>query len=272
VCLLSYFPAGIMPHTDELLNGTIFNDDGHGFAIVDTIGRRIIVDRGMDAKEMVYTFAAVRARYPNGPALFHSRLATDGLTNLLNCHPFDVGGDSRTVLAHNGIMPLRPQKGDPRSDTRIVAESYIPRAYGTLRRRRARLAFERWLTPWNKVVILSVDPRFRDHAFILNEDQGEWTSAGIWYSNDAYKGWSHGKYSYVWADDGPVPTVLGPRSRARDDGELRECWSCRAITDYRLGECSNCGMCFDCGEFTDFCLCYVPSRRLDQGSSMTSLG
>lgn len=267
MCLLSYYPAGIMPDAEALHNGAIFNDDGHGYAIVVPSAQRIIIDRGMVAKEMIDSFVDMRRRYPDGPALFHSRLATDGLINLLNTHPFEVGGDSRTVLAHNGIMPLRPSKGDLRSDTRIVAESFIPRAYGTLRRRRARLAFERWIQRWNKVVILTVDPRFRDHAFILNENEGIWDQdTEIWYSNDMYQGWTPGKYRYAW-DDGDL-AVTSTRALALAPATRQGCWACQEPVDYSLGECPKCGICFDCGEKPERCLCYVPSRRLGELRSM----
>lgn len=262
MCLLTYFPEGVMPDAEALQNGALFNDDGHGYAIVDVAGNRIIVDRGMDAKEMIQDFAVMRRAFPDGPALFHSRLATDGLINLLNVHPFPIGGDSRTVLAHNGIMPLRPPKHDPRSDTRVVAEDFVPRAYGTLRRRRARLAFEKWMGIWNKVVILSVDPRFRDHGFILNEDEGHWHE-GIWYSNTMYQGWSPVKYPYTWSDGDLAVASTRALALMDDVPRLTACWACQESVDYTLGECPKCGMCFDCGEMADRCFCYVPSRRLD---------
>ena len=258
MCLLSYYPEGVMPDVDALRNGTIFNDDGHGYAIVVPSARRIIVDRGMNAKEMISTFASMRRLFPDGPALFHSRLATDGVINLLNTHPFTVGGDPRTMLAHNGIMPIRPRKGDYRSDTRIVAEEYIPRAFGTLRRRRARLALERWIGSWNKVVILTVDPRYRDHAFILNEHEGIW-DGGVWYSNDMYRGWTPSKYRYTWDDDGLA--VIG--TKALEPAHDARCWDCQQPVDLALGECPNCGLCFDCGKGPETCFCYVPTRRLD---------
>src|SRR5262249_475168 len=104
-----------------------------------------------------------------------------------NCHPFPVGGDPRTVLAHNGILPrgVQPHGGDPRSDTRIAAEAFIP-AFGSLRSRRTRLRLQRWMTPHNKMVLLTVDRRFKQPAFILNEESGTW-SEGIWYSNHGFQ-------------------------------------------------------------------------------------
>lgn len=264
MCLLTFVPQGIMPDEDALWHGAIMNDDGHGYAVVDIAGQRIVTGRGRDYGEMITEFSLVRARYLDGPALFHSRFATDGLVNLLNVHPFEIGGDPRTVLAHNGIMPLRPAVTDPRSDTRIVAEQWIPRAYGSLRRRRARLAFEHWLTRYNKVVILTVDRRFRahgsdhsDNAYILNELSGMWDN-GIWYSNDAYKPWIPAKPS----KSGMV--IMGA-TRAPDKGNV--CWKCLVWTP--ADECPACGICLDCGEKTDYCLCYSPGKYQSPSVTVT---
>jgi glutamine amidotransferase len=106
MCLLTYLPAGVQPDTDALLTGALVNADGHGFAIV--AGRRLdrlIVQRGLDGEAVIDAFIAARLQHPQGPALFHSRLATHGDTTLDNCHPFTLGGDTRTVLAHNGVLP-----------------------------------------------------------------------------------------------------------------------------------------------------------------------
>lgn len=261
MCLLTYLPDGILPDTEALTNGTTFNDDGHGYAIVDREGNRIITGRGMEAREMIEEFAVMRAFHPDGPALFHSRLATDGTISLLNCHPFTIGDDPRTVLAHNGIMPIRTPKGDPRSDTRIVAEDHIPRAFGTLRRRRARLAFERWLTTYNKVVILTVDRRFRENGFILNESAGTWAN-GIWYSNDAYLPYKYEGYG-VYKATGDRLWALGPREVPTSAKHEDPCWHCGYLTDYTLDECPRCGTCFDCGEYWNACMCYIPSKAID---------
>lgn len=260
MCLLTFFPGGTLPDVQALANGTTFNDDGHGYAIVDRERSRILTGRGMEANEMIDEFATVRDMYPDGPAMFHSRMATDGSVNLLNCHPFVVGGDPRTVLAHNGMMPLRPKAGDPRSDTRIVAEDYIPRSYGSLRRRRARLAFERWLTRYNKVVILTVDRRFRENAFILNQESGIWVK-GIWYSNDGYL--PYGGYVPSASFYKSWPSVLGPAGSSSTKEKYDECWECGLHTDWSLGECPRCGVCFDCGERPEFCMCYTPTKVID---------
>jgi hypothetical protein len=254
MCLLTYLPPDVMPDVEALRNGMIFNDDGHGYAIV--AGDKIIVGRGLVGEKVLEEFTVARWQHPDGPALYHSRLATDGAESLSNVHPFAIGGDPRTVMAHNGIMPLRPGKGDPRSDTRLVAESYIPRAYRNLRGRRARLRFQRWMGTYNKVVILTVDHRFRDNAYILNEDQGIW-SGGAWYSNDGYLSYtlSHrtAQWWNVYDDEAYESTVLG-----KADEVEGPCGLCHAWIDHSLTECPYCGWCTDCRSNPEDCQCYAP--------------
>lgn len=243
MCLLTYLPPGVMPDLDALYNGAYLNDDGHGFAVI--ADRQIIAQRGLDAADMIALFDAVRREHPHGPALFHSRFATHGDRSVGNCHPFAVGGDERTVLAHNGILPdaVQPAKGDPRSDTRITAEEFLPR-FGSLRHRRARLRLQRWMTRDNKMVILTVDRRYKAPAYILNEPAGIW-DGGIWYSNDGYQPLT-------------APRRADWSSWNRLDSVAQRCWGCGAAIDVLDGECRCCGWCFDCGEMPDTCLCYMP--------------
>jgi hypothetical protein len=252
MCLLTFFPAGVMPYMTALLNGAYLNDDGHGFAIV--AGDQLIVQRGMDAESIIEAFDAARHQHPNGPALFHSRFSTHGQTGLDNCHPFPVGGDARTVLAHNGVLPrtVQPARRDPRSDTRIAAEDYLP-AIGSLRMRRTRMRVERWMTPHNKMVILTVDRRFKERAYILNETSGTW-DGGIWYSNDGYLAPTAGTRSRWDAD----PTWDWPPSERGADS-LDRCKLCRAVINATEDACRDCGRCFDCGELPEYCYCYAPA-------------
>jgi glutamine amidotransferase len=269
MCLLTFLPAGIQPDVQALTIGAQANNDGHGFAIV--AGPRLdqlIVHRGMDSQAVIAAFTAARATHPAGPALFHSRFTTHGRTILDNCHPFPVGGDARTVLAHNGVLPavVQPRKGDRRSDTRIAAEDFIP-AFGSLRIRRTRLNLARWMTLDNKMVILTVDRRFKQRAYILNEEAGIW-DGGIWYSNTGYRPYvSPGRYS-SWGYDRHDDWY----DRYRFDGEgvshgegrdwravLDRCGGCEAVIDVCDGECPWCGWCMDCSEMPDRCFCYAPA-------------
>jgi hypothetical protein len=261
MCLLTFFPTGVMPDPAALLNGAYVNDDGHGFAIV--ADNHLIVQRGMDAERLVDAFGALRRQHRQGPALFHSRFSTHGQRGIDNCHPFPVGGDGRTVLAHNGILPavVRPAKGDPRSDTRIAAEDFLP-LFGSLRSRRTRRRFERWMSPHNKVVILTVDRRFKDRAYLLNETEGIWDGE-IWYSNDGYRPLSPTRWSLPnhsrW-DWPPWDRTWWDRPHwDRLDRTIDRCGYCGAVIDLTDNECRYCGWCLDCGEMPEDCFCYTPA-------------
>ncbi|GAA4474563.1 hypothetical protein GCM10023170_097000 [Phytohabitans houttuyneae] len=252
MCLLTFLPPGVQPHLPSLTNGSLVNDDGHGFAIVT--GDGLLVHRGMDAVAVIDAFAEARSRYPAGPALFHSRFGTHGHAVLANCHPLRVGGDDRTVIAHNGVLPaiVQPAKKDPRSDTRIAAEVFLP-AFGPLHRRGVRLRLQRWMGKYNKMVILTVDRRFREHAYLLNEAAGTW-DGGIWYSNDGYlPAPGYHFYDDWWAEE------LASRHGMDRMPAVDTCANCCALTSFADGYCHTCGCCLDCRQPREECLCYTPS-------------
>lgn len=237
MCLLTFIPADVQPDMDALYNGTVFNEDGHGYAIVDR--DQLIIRKGLKAEAVLESFKTVRAAHPHGPALFHSRMSTHGSNNVKNCHPFHVGGDRRTVIAHNGILPkdVWPSKTDHRSDTRIAAEDFIPRL-GSLKLRRTRLAVEKWMQPQNKIVILTVNPQYRASAFILNEEAGIWEADGIWYSNDGYLPYYTPKSKYpLWWEEG--------ERYAKGDDHWPRSWT----------------HCEECDQPWSQCDCYVPASK-----------
>lgn len=252
MCLLTFLPAHVMPDTTALLNGAAINNDGHGFAIVTP--DRLIVRHGLDPEHIVAAFDTLRRQHPQGPALFHSRFSTHGRQHSIdNCHPFPVGGDQRTVLAHNGVLPtiVHPAKDDPRSDTRITAEDFLP-WFGSLRASRVRRRFERWMTPSNLAVILTVDRRFKQQAYIFNEEQGIW-DGDIWYSNDGYLP--------------PLPDRTSLRREWRPWERMEPaamvCQACQAYIHPADDVCLCCGWCPGCGETAGTCLCYRPDLLSD---------
>lgn len=238
MCLLSFYPPQVMPAPEALAKGAVLNDDGHGFAVV--AGARLIVRRDLNADRLIEEFRRIRGQHRQGSALFHSRLGTHGATGADNCHPFRLGRDRRTVLAHNGILPglVHPSVGDTRCDTRIAAEDFLPREpFGPLDEPHAQAGLCDWLGPHNKLVVLTVNPRYARHAYLLGEQHGHW-EAGVWYSNTDYRG------------------LRFALTRWHRDEQV--CPTCSALNslDPDTGLCDVCACCVRCGEPPEHCGCY----------------
>lgn len=241
MCILSYFSPDTPLDEQALINGGISNPHGHGWAIVvdDSF---IVMDKSLDLMEAIEKFDIARARYPGGPALFHSRWATHGSLGVENVHPFLVGGSHLTVVAHNGILPesAHPSKGDRRSDTRKFADEMLPSQFRQLDNAVSRYALTKWCGPGNKLVILTVDPRYKCSAYIINESAGQWdTATGVWHSNDSYL-------------DAPRD-YRAPSARVSVSGE--PCQVCRFGVSDGNGYCEICRSCQDCEEPIRTCLC-----------------
>jgi glutamine amidotransferase len=219
MCLLTYLPTGVQPNREHLECGAQCNPHGHGFGIVIPGEEDVFTYRGMNAADVIETFMAAREEYPQGPALFHSRITTAGTTDESNCHPFKVAGDSRTVVAHNGVLPDEAQppaakfwdeklkrvitrEVDTRSDTRLFADEILMRDYHALDHSKTRDRLEKWLGWNNKLVVLTTDTeRFESSAYIFNEGLGTWDEDGCWYSNSSYlprKVYKPSHYSTGW--------------------------------------------------------------------------
>ena len=256
MCLLIAMNPGACPQEMDLLDAARNNPDGFGYAIV--VGDRIVTHRGMSASKVITDFLEDRARWSDGPAIFHARFATHGDVNKANCHPFRVGGSQKTYMAHNGILPLPLDATERRSDSRVFAEDLLPRfGQGALDNFRARTALEDWLGS-DKIAVLSVDPSHGKQLYILNEREGHWGDAkhgddGVWYSNYSYAyipatlksvvdeytdDKLFGEYEVIEHDD---PDTVAWWARHA------ECESCGAAMDVNDDVCEYCDACRWCG-------------------------
>lgn len=223
MCILSVYRCNVPVDVEELRRGAQSNPDGHGYAIV--INGEIVVGHSLDDPDgLIAEFAALRAEHPHGDAIFHSRITTHGGTALDNCHPFFVSGDTRTVLAHNGILPERvqPTPGDRRSDTRILAEDVFMNNWGRLDKSKTRKAFSNWIGTYNKVVILTVDPQYKHNLYLFNEKAGVTTDAGVWHSNSSFRT-GRGTCGYTtawsWTSRSGIGYTPGGLRHRSDDGD-----------------------------------------------------
>lgn len=246
MCMLTFFPQGVQPDINNLRNGTYCNDDGHGYAIVVPEEKKLIVSKSMDAESLLEEFGQIRAKHPEGPALFHSRFATHGVLNVDNCHPFYVGNDNLTVIGHNGILPKSAQPGqdDERSDTKKFAETLYPTGrYGSIRSKGGRKQLFNYIGGFNKLVFLTVNPAYSDNSYIINEKAGIWVN-GIWYSNDGFKGYTS-RIVYV--------------SKRAHSLQCQSCYSFGTIDQY-TEICKFCHMCAGCDKYASECECYQPEK------------
>jgi predicted glutamine amidotransferase len=182
MCLLTFMNEYTTASVEDLTVGADNNPDGFGFAV--HAGTKIIHNSGLNFDKVLEEFLSVRAKH-SGPALFHSRITTHGGTTVENCHPFQVGKDELTIVAHNGMLPIKEREG--KSDTRIFAEEMLPQMGGASilnsSKRRKKLAK---FAQGSKLVFLSANHAVNENYHIINENDGHWHN-GVWWSNNSYK-------------------------------------------------------------------------------------
>lgn len=261
MCLLVFAHEGATPSLDALEIASIANPDGFGWAI--NTGDRIIRGRGMNFDKVVTEYHKQLALTP-GESMFHLRWATHGTVNKKNCHPFYVGHDDRTVLGHNGIIPIEQPKGDKRSDTRYYAEVVLPKlgGAGVLDNPESFDFVEKQIGA-SKLVILTNDPRAKQSFYIANESMGHWDSDGVWWSNESYKPRVYTykpttNYSWSWESD-----VLKHNTRDLCEWDDYQWYAQCPLCDLnvRVNErtletlCPDCAVCLVCEEFEQDCKC-----------------
>lgn len=275
MCLLMVSKPNALPSEKDLVCACSNNPDGFGYAIrtKDTI----ITGRGLDWEDVVERYYNARNKNMGGWAMFHARLATHGNVDKSNCHPFRVGGSTKTILAHNGILPIEVPTGESRSDTRLFAEVVFPKKAKSLDNKKWFKKLEKWASG-NKIAIMSVNDGLKKPIYIVNESLGKWDNDGNWWSNDSYKFSYYRSYAlstagyeddwYDWSKE--------------DSEELKKfqyqaftegwCWNCShelLDQDFYYGECMSCLTCLECFRVDDECDCYrgsVSNRfRIEQG-------
>jgi glutamine amidotransferase len=264
--MLCVVPPNVIPSREKLENSALNNPHGFGFAIAIPSEKRIHVERTMNADTSINRFIEMRSKYPEGYATWHARFATHGSTTVDNCHPFKVGNDSLTYLAHNGILPIIEPQGDTRSDTRIFAEDLLPAIGGVaaLDNIQVQNLIEDF-TSGSKVCVLTVHPDAKYQCYLFHEEKGWRDDSQVWWSNDSC--YLPKPYSYkapnTWHSTKPLDFLSTKETFA-----YYECKVCDfsveedELLESGLGNdyCPQCGCCYDCNTYMTDDLCYKGSN------------
>jgi len=258
MCMLCVIPPDTIPSRDKLENSALNNPHGFGYAIAVPKENRIHTFRTMNADECINKFYEDRAKYADGYAIWHARYATHGSTTLDNCHPFQVGKDEQTYLAHNGILSVIENPKEQRSDTRIFAEDLLPSIGGvsSLDNHQVWNMLEDFTTG-SKVAVLTVNPKAKHQLYLLHEEKGLTDTDKVWWSNNTC-------YLTSWYQSSTLGCVAG---MIEEDEEWLMCNICDDIIEYwealKQGAesyCWKCGSCYGCSSTKSLCLCYNKSE------------
>ena len=269
MCMLCVVPPNVIPSREKLENSALNNPHGFGFAIVIPSEKRIYVERTMNADTSINRFITMRGMYPEGYAMWHARFATHGSTTVDNCHPFKVGKDSHTYLAHNGILPIVEPHGDTRSDTRIFAEDLLPAIGGVASLDNPQVVnLIEDFTSGSKVCVLTVHPDAKYQCYLFHEEKGWRDDSGVWWSNDTChlpKPYEYGG-DHKWYSKKPLDFLTTKKDAELVFYECRVCelaieedelWQSNLGTDY----CPQCGSCYQCDAYMADDLCYKGSNN-----------
>lgn len=251
MCLLIVAKPNSTPKKKSLVCACDSNPHGFGFAF--HTGSKIYTFHSLDADQAIENFFKMRSKYPEAWAMFHARYATHGSVKLENCHPFNVGSDKKTILGHNGILPIVPSLGDDRTDSQLFADEFLP-AFGLESLDDANFFDElEEFIGGSKIAIFTTDSRLENQIYILNENLGHWVK-GVWYSNNSYQVPKIRTFTYKhWWDE---PEDLD--ESVCEVSLFFDCLRCGNEHENQVTKCKKCSACIDCGSYPDECLCYVP--------------
>ena len=264
MCVICYAPAGTIPTEEHLQNSNQSNPDGFGWAVRTDDG--IITGRTMDSDKGIDRFLDLRGKWMQYDATYHARITTHGETTIDNAHPFRVG-DKRSVLFHNGTLPINLPKGETRSDTRIFAEDRLTHmGLEVLDHKKRRKGLEKWMQ-YSKMVIMTERYDMRRQTYILNEEYGKWDN-GMWWSNDSYKTAPRWAMAWTKEDDRNYAKWWSENYTRRpyDDGvtcinpDCKITWTSDSDANEKA-VCQSCWRCLDCGFDQQECFCYDSKWR-----------
>lgn len=179
MCLIAYAQKDKSDiTTTNLTRGFAHNNDAWGVMFPD--GERVQMFK--DTSKLEDFFAAWRGVPDKTPVASHFRFATHGSKGVENAHPFDVLGDGRIGMMHNGVIRSMGTEADL-SDTAIFVRDWIK---PQLEHSPELIEIDAWrgmvgdfIGQGSKLLFMLWDGR----TFLINDKQGHWEAPGVWYSN-----------------------------------------------------------------------------------------
>jgi predicted glutamine amidotransferase len=194
MCIIAVVPQG-RPITDETLRACWdSNDDGAGFAYVNSSNGRVTVRKGfMKFDEFLSVFRKkFEENNDKSPFVIHFRIRTHGACDAERTHPFYVGTNkdpNRPCVAHNGVLGCVPYDKE-KSDTQLFLEKY-PKFFESSDKLKEIKEELGKAIGWNKFAVLFPNKE----VVIVNDQMGDTNEDGVWFSNRNYLYRTYSRYT-----------------------------------------------------------------------------
>lgn len=180
MCIGIYKPGNKSLPKFVLLNCFDNNPHGAGYAYIED-GQVFIRKGFFEFEEFWESFNAVQTVNKN-PMLIHFRVATFGVVNKFNCHPWGI--NERYAMIHNGTIEKfsywQANVSDTGHFTHNVLKPMFEQSEGLHKEKFAQILIEQAIGT-GKIAILGAD----GEVTIYNEKNGHWV-AGVWFSNTSF--------------------------------------------------------------------------------------
>lgn len=179
MCVIAIQPRGNRISRQELKN--CWDNNSHGAGLMYSDNGKIIVNKEMSSFDKFMTYVEEASKHDSA-VVIHFRIATSGGINDYNCHPFRV--HKNLYFCHNGILDIDVPVGSKENDTQIFNNNLMkPLPYNFYKNNAIMNVLEYTIGSGNKFVFLDD----KGDYYILNEQAGEWSENGAWFSNTSYK-------------------------------------------------------------------------------------
>ena len=190
ICVILYVPKDKNVYRKTLKECHNSNPNGSGFMFAHK--DKLHVMKGFNGFRHFYkTYRKYERLFPESDFVIHMRIATSGLLNEVNCHPFYV--HNKLAFAHNGIFSGLGNKTF--SDTYELNETVFKKFPANfLEIAEIRDLVDKYVERgYSKVVFMDN----KGKVLIMNEKAGEWDN-GVWFSNKTHSYYTscYGGYGY----------------------------------------------------------------------------